>query len=177
LAIKVKSEVLEELIDPAAEVEEVATGFTFTEGPIWNQHGEFLLFSDMPGDVRLRWSEREGVSEVMRPIVENVKRLAAAARSAGMPVIHVHYIVESGARGLKQNAPLFIGVKDSNAPHPRHSLGSSQPPGLRGTTRSSAPCCQHSPRTRPRSTAATANEARKSEADRWHGAPAAMISL
>src|SRR5919201_2229705 len=48
-------------------------------------------------------------------IVENVKRLAAAARSAGMPVIHVHYIVEPGARGLKQNAPLFIGVKDSNA--------------------------------------------------------------
>jgi nicotinamidase-related amidase len=32
-----------------------------------------------------------------------------------MPVIHVHYIVEPGARGLKQNAPLFIGVKDSNA--------------------------------------------------------------
>jgi len=67
LAIKVKSEVLEELIDPAAEVERVATGFVFTEGPIWNRHEEFLLFSDMPGDVRRRWSEREGVREVMRP--------------------------------------------------------------------------------------------------------------
>jgi len=67
LAIKVKSEVLEELIDPAAEVERVATGFAFTEGPIWNEHEEFLLFSDMPGDVRRRWSEREGVREVMRP--------------------------------------------------------------------------------------------------------------
>jgi gluconolactonase len=32
-----------------------------------------------------------------------------------MPVIHVHYIVEAGARGLKQNAPLFVGVKESNA--------------------------------------------------------------
>lgn len=48
-------------------------------------------------------------------IVGNVKRLADAARSAGIPVIHVHYIVEPGARGLKQNAPLFIDVKDSNA--------------------------------------------------------------
>ena len=67
MAIKVKSEVLEELIDPAAEVERVATGFVFTEGPIWNRHEEFLLFSDMPGDVRRRWSEREGVREVMRP--------------------------------------------------------------------------------------------------------------
>jgi gluconolactonase len=47
-------------------------------------------------------------------VVENVKRLAEAARSAGMPVIHVWYIVEQGAPGLKQNAPLFTGVKESN---------------------------------------------------------------
>ena len=48
-------------------------------------------------------------------VVENVKRLADAARRAGMPVIHVHYIVEQGAPGLKQNAPLFVGVKEANA--------------------------------------------------------------
>jgi gluconolactonase len=48
-------------------------------------------------------------------VVENVKRLGDAARQAGMPVIHVHYIVEEGAPGLKQNAPLFIGVKEANA--------------------------------------------------------------
>jgi gluconolactonase len=48
-------------------------------------------------------------------VVENVKNLAAAARSAGIPVIHVHYVVEPGAPGLKLNAPLFQGVKDTNA--------------------------------------------------------------
>jgi len=48
-------------------------------------------------------------------IVENVSRIARAARSAGMPVIHIHYIVEPGALGLKQNAPLFQGVKEANA--------------------------------------------------------------
>ena len=32
-----------------------ATGFTFTEGPIWNPAGQFLLFSDMPADTRRRW--------------------------------------------------------------------------------------------------------------------------
>lgn len=67
MAIAVKSEKLRELVDPAADVERVATGFTFTEGPVWNAEGEFLLFSDMPGDVRRRWSERDGVEEVMRP--------------------------------------------------------------------------------------------------------------
>jgi gluconolactonase len=48
-------------------------------------------------------------------VVENVKDLAAACRASGVPVIHVWYIVEPGAPGLKQNAPLFQGVKDGNA--------------------------------------------------------------
>jgi gluconolactonase len=48
-------------------------------------------------------------------VVENTKRLADAARRAGMPVIHVWYIVEPGAAGLKLNAPLFQGVKEANA--------------------------------------------------------------
>ena len=47
-------------------------------------------------------------------VVENVKGLADACRRAGVPVIHVWYIVEQGARGLKQNAPLFQGVKEAN---------------------------------------------------------------
>jgi gluconolactonase len=48
-------------------------------------------------------------------VVENVKRLAEAARQTGTPVIHVLYIVDEGAPGLKQNAPLFVGVKEANA--------------------------------------------------------------
>ena len=48
-------------------------------------------------------------------VVENVKNLAQAARDAGVPVIHVHYIVEKGALGLKLNAPLFQGVKEADA--------------------------------------------------------------
>jgi gluconolactonase len=48
-------------------------------------------------------------------VVENVRGLAEACRRAGVPVIHVWYIVEQGAPGLKQNAPLFEGVKGANA--------------------------------------------------------------
>jgi gluconolactonase len=48
-------------------------------------------------------------------VVANVAALAAAARAAGVPVIHVWYIVEPEATGLKLNAALFQGVKDSGA--------------------------------------------------------------
>jgi len=47
-------------------------------------------------------------------VVGNVAQLADAFRAAGAPVIHVWYIVEPGAVGLRQNAPLFQGVKESN---------------------------------------------------------------
>jgi gluconolactonase len=57
----------EDLIDPYAPVGQVGTGFTFTEGPIWHPVDHYLLFSDMPADVRRRWDAARGVAEVRRP--------------------------------------------------------------------------------------------------------------
>jgi gluconolactonase len=57
----------EDLIDQYAPVGQVGTGFTFTEGPIWHPRDHYLLFSDMPADVRRRWDARSGTREVMRP--------------------------------------------------------------------------------------------------------------
>jgi gluconolactonase len=62
-------------------------------------------------------------------VVANVAALAAAARTAGVPVIHVWYIVEEGAKGLALNAPLFQGVKESNA-LVRGSWGAAPAEGL-----------------------------------------------
>jgi gluconolactonase len=62
-------------------------------------------------------------------VVENVKRLAQVARQKGVPVIHVHYIVEPGAPGLALNAPLFNGVKDAKAME-RGSWGAAPVDGL-----------------------------------------------
>lgn len=54
------------LIDEHAPVRQAGSGFTFTEGPIWHPVDHYLLFSDMPGDVRRRL-DAHGVREVMRP--------------------------------------------------------------------------------------------------------------
>ena len=45
-------------------------------------------------------------------VVANAARLADAFRAKGAPVIHVWYVVEEGAPGLKVNAPLFEGVAE-----------------------------------------------------------------
>ena len=39
MSVKVLSENVRDLVDEDAEVEQIATGFTFTEGPIWMSDG------------------------------------------------------------------------------------------------------------------------------------------
>ena len=78
-----------------------------------------LVIQDMQNDVIIEGGAfaDSGAPEHAKAqnVVDNVARLAAACREAGVPVIHVWYIVEQGAPGLKQNAPLFEGVKGANA--------------------------------------------------------------
>ena len=62
-------------------------------------------------------------------VVENCRRLADACREADIPVIHVWYLVEDGAKGLKLNARLFEGVRESGA-LVRDSWGAQPAPGL-----------------------------------------------
>ena len=56
-----------DLIDLHAPVIQLGSRFTFTEGPVWHPVQKHLLFSDMPGDVRRRWTPDGKVDEVMRP--------------------------------------------------------------------------------------------------------------
>jgi gluconolactonase len=47
--------------------------------------------------------------------IANIARLADRCRALGIPVIHVHFVVPPGAKGLTLNAPLFEGVIDNGA--------------------------------------------------------------
>jgi gluconolactonase len=76
-----------------------------------------LIIQDLQNDVIMPGgaftaSDGPGPAEHAKSqnVVANVKAIAAAARTAGMPVIHVWYIVEKGAPGLAVNAPLFEAV-------------------------------------------------------------------
>ena len=53
------------LIAPDAAIELIAEGFSFTEGPLWNSKGNYLLFSDIPVNKIYKWSAINGV-EVYR---------------------------------------------------------------------------------------------------------------
>jgi gluconolactonase len=76
-----------------------------------------LIVQDLQNDVMIDGGafEESGSPQHAKEqnVVENVKDLAAFCRAKGIPVVHVWYVVEEGAPGLKLNAPLFQGVKDT----------------------------------------------------------------
>jgi gluconolactonase len=61
MPIEVYEAELRELVDLSAEPELLATGFIFTEGPVWLPSRKALLFSDIPADTKYRWSPDGGV--------------------------------------------------------------------------------------------------------------------
>jgi gluconolactonase len=58
---------LDELIPPGAKIEKLAEGFEWSEGPVWVADGGYLLFSDIPNNVVMKWKEGEGASEFLKP--------------------------------------------------------------------------------------------------------------
>ena len=57
----------DQLIAPDASVEVLAEGYDWSEGPVWVKDGGFLLFSDVPRNVILRWKQGEGSREWLKP--------------------------------------------------------------------------------------------------------------
>jgi gluconolactonase len=55
------------LIDSTAQVENLAGGFSWTEGPLYVADGDYVLFSDIPANKVMKWKEGEGISTYLHP--------------------------------------------------------------------------------------------------------------
>lgn len=55
------------LVVGSAELDEIATGLRWAEGPVWFNDMGCLLFSDIPNQRIMRWSEGAGVSVFRQP--------------------------------------------------------------------------------------------------------------
>ncbi|WP_080054954.1 SMP-30/gluconolactonase/LRE family protein [Spirosoma aerolatum] len=58
---------LDKLIPAEAKIDVLASGFVWTEGPIWVKNEAFLLFSDVPQNTIYKWTDKEGVTPFMKP--------------------------------------------------------------------------------------------------------------
>lgn len=85
--------------DVSSPIEVIATGYKWSEGPVWVKKGGYLLFSDVPGNVCYRWKQGEGAKPFLDP-----SGLAGPIPAA---------IREAGANGLAVDAAGDLIMADS----------------------------------------------------------------
>lgn len=107
---------LAELVAADAVLETLADGHLFTEGPLWDARERRLLYTDIPGDRILAWSERGGRSVLREPSHKSnglawdregrllacehaSSRLTRTERDGSITVLATHW------QGLELNSP------------------------------------------------------------------------
>lgn len=104
-----------DLVDPDASLEILAEGFVWSEGPVWVEALDALLFSDVPQNAIYKWKESEGVSQYLKPsgYTGNIERGGEpGANGLTLNVNGELILCQHGDRQIaKMNAPL-------NEPHP-----------------------------------------------------------
>jgi gluconolactonase len=112
----------EELVDPSATLERLGEGYQFTEGPVWSTRRQCLFFSDIPSDVRWRWTADGGMERDAFPtfkanglvldaadtlvVCEQVSSCVVRLRADGArDLLAYHY------RGKYLNSPNDIAVR------------------------------------------------------------------
>lgn len=58
---------LDSIISLSIKPEIIAKGLTWSEGPVWVEKNKMLLFSDVPGDIIYKWTEKKGEEPYLSP--------------------------------------------------------------------------------------------------------------
>lgn len=119
------SPALDQIVRAPLVAAQIATGFGFTEGPVWLSGG-FLVFSDIPGDTIYRWGATAGASVYRRPSANangnaldaegrlitcehSGRRVAREEHDGSLVTLAAHY------KGQRLNSPNDVVVHSSGA--------------------------------------------------------------
>ncbi len=58
---------LDSIISPVAKIEVIADSFDWSEGPVWIESKNMLLFSDVPQNIVYKWTEEKGKEIFLTP--------------------------------------------------------------------------------------------------------------
>lgn len=115
-----------DVVGADVRIEQVATGFGFTEGPVWDKARRRLIWSDMKHDHMRSWSSERGVETYRRPsnkangntydpqgclvsCEHATSRVVREERDGTLTVLASHW------QGRELNSPNDIAVKSDGA--------------------------------------------------------------
>jgi len=125
MALTILDDRIRSVVGDSIDVEQVATGFIFTEGPVWDPRTGSLIFSDMPGDIMRRWNAAGGVETFRQPCnkangntwdlqgrlltCEHGSRVTRTEEDGSITVLATHY------DGKEINSPNDLTVKSDGS--------------------------------------------------------------
>ena len=65
--VEIRDDRFRDVVGEDVYVEQLGTGFDFTEGPMWNHVEKHLIFSDMPGNIMRKWTLDGGFQTFRQP--------------------------------------------------------------------------------------------------------------
>lgn len=111
-----------DVVGPDPVVEQLATGFMFTEGPIWHPQEGHLTFSDIPGNHMRRWTPSKGMETFRKPsnmangnVYDRTGRIVTCEHATSSVTREEHdgsrTVIASHYLGKELNSPNDIVVK------------------------------------------------------------------
>ena len=67
MGVEIRDDRFHQILKADPAVEQLASGFQFTEGPVWHPADGHLTFSDIPGNTMYRWHEGSDVQRFRHP--------------------------------------------------------------------------------------------------------------
>ncbi|MEL7032212.1 MAG: SMP-30/gluconolactonase/LRE family protein [Pseudomonadota bacterium] len=102
-----RSSAMDQIVAPGAQIQVLATGFTWPEGPVWVDEEAALYFNDVPENKMYRWSEETGGELFLTPSGGATPETAPTMREPGANGIiewtaapNKLLLADHGARGL-----------------------------------------------------------------------------
>lgn len=109
---------METVFAKGASLSRIASGFVFTEGPIWHPRDERLIFSDIAASRQYQWTPESGTRIFRTPsnqangnCFDNAGQVISCEHAASRVVVHDH-----GGKRVRPLATHFQG-KELNSPN------------------------------------------------------------
>jgi sugar lactone lactonase YvrE len=116
MAVVVLDQRLLDLIDPDVKVEKIATGYVFTEGPIWHPKEHHLTYSDVYGDAMYRWTPSGG-AQVFRSPSEHANGNTYDHQGRLITCLHDRRLIRTNPDGSTEDLATHFDSARLNSPN------------------------------------------------------------
>lgn len=110
-SIEKKDSALDAIISGNVAIEIIGEGYTWSEGPVWIEKENMLLFSDVPENIVYKWTEEKGVEPYLTPSGFTGDSTRSRERGSNGLIFHNDSLILC-QHGNRQVAKMNASLKD-----------------------------------------------------------------